>query len=111
MPLGSTLPYLRGATNTAQATAGTTQATAAPMIGDHVTVPDATEGQGVILPPANASDWFTVANADATDGFLVYPPAGASFNGKTTNAPLTLPAGAAALFIYTSPTTIICIFS
>ncbi len=111
MPLGSRLPYLTGATNTAQTTSGSTQATAAPMIGDHASVPNAGNGEGVILPQANASDWFTIANEDAADSFFVYPPSGAAFNGKSTNEPLTLPPNMAALFIYVSPTKIICLYS
>lgn len=111
MPLGSQLPFLSGASNTAQTTAGTTQATAARMIGDHVSVPSAGNGEGVILHSANASDWFTVANEDAADSFFLYPPVGAAFNGKAANAPLTMPPGSAALFVFTSPTKIIAIFS
>lgn len=111
MPIGSNLGYVRGPVNLAQTTAGTTQATAAAMLADHVSVPSALEGSGLALIPGNASDWFTVANAAASAGFFVYPPSGASFNGKAADAPLTLPAGMAALFIYTSPTTIMCIFS
>lgn len=111
MPLGSTLPFLRGQSSTAQTTAGTTQATAQPMIADHVSVPAAGNAQGVILPPANASDWFTAANEDTADSFFMYPPVGSSFNGKTVNEPLTMPPASAALFVFTSPTKIIAIFS
>ncbi len=112
MPLGSTLPYLRGASSVAQTTSGSTQATAAPLIADHVSIPAAGNGEGVILPAANASDWFTIANEDAsTDSILVYPPSGAAFNGKSADIPLMLPANSAALFVFTSPTKIIAIFS
>jgi hypothetical protein len=112
MPLGSRLPFLRGASSVVQTTSGTTQATAAPMVADHVSIPAAGSGEGIILPPANASDWFTIANEDASsDNILVYPPVGSAFNGKTADTPLNLPANAAALFVFTSPTKIIAIFS
>lgn len=111
MPIGSTLGYLRGPTNTAQTTAGTTQATAAPMIGDHVSMPNVGSNEGIILPPANASDWFTAVNEDGTDSCFIYPPVGSAFNGKTVNLPLTLPPNTAALFVFTSPVKIIAIFS
>lgn len=111
MPLGSTLPYLRGASSVTQTTAGTTQATAAPMVADHVSVTDTVNGAGLILPAANASDWFTACNEDTADSFLIYPPVGSAFNGKTVDTPLTMPPGAAALFVFTSPTKIIAIFS
>lgn len=111
MPLGSNLPFLRGASSETQTTAGSTQATAAQMVADHVSVPNAGSGEGVILPAANASDWFTCTNADQTDGFFLYPPSGAAFNGETADAPLTMPPGSAALFVFTSPTKIIAIFS
>lgn len=111
MPLGSELPYLRGVSNPAQTTAGTTQATAAPMLADHVSVASAVEGSGLILPDANASDMFTVANKDQLNGFFVYPPVGASFNGLTANLPLALAPACAAFFIFASPTDVICIFS
>ena len=42
---------------------------------------------------------------------LVYPPVGAAFNGTTVNTPVTLASATAALFFFTSPTKIICIFS
>lgn len=111
MPLGPSVSYLRGHSNPAQTTAGTTQATAAPMLADHVSVPAAGNGEGIILPAANASDWFTAANEDAVDSFFVYPPIGAAFNGKSANEPLTMPSGTAALFVFASPAKIICIFS
>lgn len=111
MPLGASVRYLRGPSNPAQTTAGTTQATAAPMLADHVSVPAAGDGQGIILPAANASDWFTAANEDAIDSFFMYPPVGCAFNGKSVNEPLTMPPATAALFIFTTGTKIICVFS
>ena len=111
MRLDTSLPYLRGGSNTAQTTAGTTQATAAAMIGDAVCVPSAVEGSGLILPDANANDFFAVANEDQANTVLVYPPVGAAFNGTTVNTPVTLASATAALFFFTSPTKVICIFS
>ncbi len=103
MPLGSS--------NSAQPTAGTTQATASSTLADHVTVPTVGAGEGVILTPGNASDIRTVANDDQDSELLVYPPVGSQFNGYTVNIPLNLPRATAALFVFTSPTKIMAIFS
>jgi hypothetical protein len=100
-----------GTSNSAQPTAGTTQATASPTLADHVSVPTVTAGAGVILHPGNISDLRSVANADQATQLLVYPPVGSRFNGITANLPLTLPPAKAALFVFTAPTTIMVISS
>jgi hypothetical protein len=92
--------------NVAQPSAGTTQATASVCVADHVLVPSVGAGEGVILKPANADEIRTVANGDATDSLLVYPPVGCSFNGSAANTALTLPAGRAAFFVFITPTQI-----
>jgi|SRR5687768_13221536 hypothetical protein len=97
--------------NNAQTAAGTTQATATAALADHVSAPTVTAGAGVILKPGNAGEIRSVTNADQSNWLLVYPPVGAAFNGITANLPLTLPSAKAALFIFTSPTTIMAIFS
>lgn len=100
-----------GTSNSAQPTAGTTQATASSCLADHVSVPTVGASQGVILTPGNGGDIRTVTNADQTTQLLVYPPIGSQFNGITVNLPLTLPPAKAGLFVFTSPTTIMAIFS
>jgi hypothetical protein len=102
---------MAGTCNNAQTTAGTTQATAAACLADHVSVPTVTSGQGVILTPGNGGDIRSVTNADQDTWLAVYPPVGSQFNGVTENDPLTLPPGKAALFVFTSPTTIMAVFS
>lgn len=102
---------MAGTSNSAQPTAGTTQATASSCLADHVSVPTVTAGAGVILTPGNGGDIRTVTNADQDSELLVYPPSGAAFNGITADLPLTLPSAKAALFVFTSPTTIMAIFS
>jgi len=99
-----------GIGNAAQTAAGTTQATAAVCVADHVTVTAVAAGDGVILKPANGGDLFCVANGDSTDSLLIYPPVGSSFNGTAANTALTLPAGRGALFIFITPTQINAIF-
>lgn len=99
-----------GIGNAAQTAAGTTQATATALLADHVSVPSVASGAGVILNPANGGEVFSVANGDATDPLLIYPPVGSSFNGTTVNTALTLPAGRAALFIFISPTVINAVY-
>lgn len=102
---------MAGTSNNAQPTAGTTQATASQTLADHVSVPTVGAGEGVILAPGNASDIRSVANTDQDSELLVYPPVGAQFNGIAANLPLNLPRASAALFVFTSPTTIMVIFS
>lgn len=102
---------MAGTFNAAQPTAGTTQATASSCLADHVNVPTVGAGEGVILTPGNGSDIRTVTNADQSNELLVYPPVGAQFNGITANLPLTLPRAKAGLFVFTSPTTIMAVFS
>lgn len=102
---------MAGTSNTAQPSAGTTQATASACLADHVSVPTVSAGAGVILGAGNASDLRSVTNASQTTQLLVYPPVGSQFNGITANLPLTLPPAKGALFIFTSPTTIMAIFS
>jgi hypothetical protein len=102
---------MAGTYNNAQEAAGTTQATASATLADHVSVPTVTAGAGVILTPGNGSDIRSVTNASQTTQLLVYPPVGAQFNGITANLPLTLPPAMGALFVFTSPTTIMAIFS
>jgi hypothetical protein len=97
--------------NSAQPTAGTTQATASPTLANHVSVPTVGAGEGVILSPGNGGDIRSVANADQDSELLVYPPVDAQFNGYTANIPLNLPRATAAFFAFTSPTTITVIFS
>jgi len=92
--------------NVAQPSAGTTQATASVCVADHVLVPSVAAGEGVILNPGNGAEIRTIANGDATDSLLVYPPVGSSFNGTTANTALTLPAGRAAFFVFITPTQI-----
>ncbi len=102
---------MAGTFNNAQPAAGTTQATASPALADHVSVPTVTAGAGVILTAGNGSDIKSVTNADQVTQLLVYPPFGSQFNGVTVNLPLTLPPAKGALFVFTSPTTIMAIFS
>lgn len=104
---------LRGAVGVGeggQTSAGTTQATAAVLISDHVHVPSVASGSGVILNPANGGEMFSVGNGDASNALLVYPPVGASFNGAAANASLSLPAQGGAFFIFATPTKITAIF-
>ncbi len=100
-----------GTSNAAQPTDGTTQATASPCLADHVSTPTVTSGAGVIITPGNGGDIRSVTNADQDTWLTVYPPVGSQFNGITANDPLTLPPGKAGLFVFTSPTTIMAIFS
>lgn len=102
---------MAGTSNSAQPTAGTTQATASSCLADHVSVPTVGAGGGVILTPGNGGDIRSVTNDDQDSELLVYPPSGSQFNGITANLPLTLPRARGALFVFTSPTKIMAVFS
>ena len=73
------------------AAAGTTAATATTLPANHCEVTTVSDGQGVIVKAYPAGEVFSVSNAGSGANLLVYPPAGASFNGKTANLPVTLP--------------------
>lgn len=88
-----------GDVSAAQTAAGSTQADATAAFADHVQVPSASAGQGVILKPGNTQDFRSVCNASSVS-LYVYPPSDAAFNGRTTNAPIDLPPGACALFFF-----------
>jgi len=104
---------LRTAVGTAtdsQTSSGTTQATAATLLADHAVVESVASGAGVILKPAHGGEAFSVANGDASDALLIYPPSGASFNGAAADTPLTLPPQRAAYFVFVSATKINAIY-
>lgn len=90
--------------------AGTTQATATTCPADHTLFSTVTEGQGCILKPGNKGERRSVTNQSATANLLVYPPVGASLNGKTANLPLTIPSNRACWFMFFSATTISAFF-
>lgn len=105
------LAKIIGDASTAQTTSGSTQATAAAMVADHVHVADATQGEGIILREGDASELRSVSNGDQSANFYVYPPVGSAFNGATTNAPIELASAKAALFVFVNPLKINAIFS
>jgi hypothetical protein len=88
-----------GDVSAAQTAAGSTQADATAAFADHVQIPTASAGQGVILKPGNTQDFRSVCNASSVS-LYIYPPYGAAFNGRAANAPIDLPPGAAALFFF-----------
>ena len=95
---------------TSVSAAGTTQATATELTGDWAKVSTVGASAGVILVEAPFPSPKGVMNAAAANELRVYPWSGAAFNGRTTNDPLVLPVGRAALFICLSSTDIFAIF-
>jgi hypothetical protein len=81
------------------AAAGTTQATAAPIVNDLTTISNNTAANGVILPVPTAGQTFYIIPALATNAPLVYPPVGGSINFGTANAGLAITARKLAQFI------------
>ena len=81
------------------AAAGTTQATAAPVVNDVTTISNNTAANGVILPVPTAGQTFYIIPALATNAPLVYPPVGGSINFGTANAGVAITARKMAQFI------------
>lgn len=95
------------------APAGTAQSDAAPVSTQHSLVASFTAGAGIRLQQFQCAgfEWGTIFNGDSADAVLVYPWAGAAFNGQTANDPLTLPAGKGAMWVYLNATTLGVIYS
>lgn len=93
------MAMILGDVNASQTAAGSTKADANTALADHIQVPTVSTGQGVILKAGNAQDFRSVCNT-STNNLYVYPPSGASFNGRTADAAIDLPAGATALFFF-----------
>lgn len=106
MTNAAVLAGIIGDVSAAQTSAGSSQATAAVAVADHVHVPSVGTGEGVILRAGNANDVRSVSNGDASDNLYVYPPTDASFNGASANAPIDLPPRSGALFIFVTSTKI-----
>jgi hypothetical protein len=81
------------------AAAGTTQATAAPVVNDITTISNNTAANGVILPVPTAGQTFYIIPALVTNAPLVYPPVGGSINFGTANAGVAITARKMAQFI------------
>lgn len=81
------------------AAAGTTQATAAPVVNDVTTISNNTAANGVILPVPTAGQTFYIIPALATNAPKVYPPVGGSINFGTANASVAITAQKLAQFI------------
>jgi hypothetical protein len=98
---------------TALSPAGTSQTDAAPITTKHALVASFTAGAGIRLLQKQSAEfeWGTIFNGDSEDAVLVYPWSGAAFNGQAANAPLTLPAGKGAMWVYLNATTLGVIFS
>ncbi len=94
--------------------AGFTQATAKELSADINMVTDVPLGAGVILPAAAAGDVFYICNA-GSNPLTVFPPLGASINGRAVNSSFELPVyggpvdpiGNSTALIFASPTKII----
>ena len=72
-----------GLGNTAQVSAGSTNADAQILNGDIVTLASVGAGTGVILPAMNQGDSVVIRNGDGAQALLVYPPSGGQINALT----------------------------
>lgn len=81
------------------AATGTTQADAAPIVNDVVTITNNTAANGVILPVPTAGQTFYIIPALVTNAPKVYPPVGGSINFGTANASVAITARKMAQFI------------
>jgi hypothetical protein len=98
-----------GIGHAAQTAAGTTSATAALVLADHVWVASVAAGAGVRLKEADRG-LITVTNADPANALKVYPPSGASLNGLAADLALLLPPQRSALFVHVDATKVTAIF-
>lgn len=90
---------LRTTYSGAQTSAGSTQATAAPLISDHVGCLTVGAGEGVIIPAASADDEFIVINGSSTQDLRVYPPVGGKLNNAAANLHMSIAPNRACRFI------------
>ena|SRR3990167_6124661 len=105
------LNYMLGDTETGQAAAGTTAATATTLTADHNWIATVTSAaNGVILKERPARSFMSVTNADSADALSVYPWSGANFNGETADYPVVLQTGTTAWFFVFSNTKISAAF-
>ena len=81
------------------AAAGTTQATAAPIVDIVTTITNNTAANGVILPVGTGGQSLYIIPALATNAPLVYPPVGGTINFGTANAGVAITARKPAQFI------------
>lgn len=83
--------------------AGTTQATATPLAAPLANVSGADDTKGVRLPAIRRpGQVMAVYNTHATAGLKVYPATGASINGGTADAAITIEGKTLALFLAVS---------
>ena len=87
---------LTGANAVAVSAAGSDQAGATLLAADNNLITTATADQGVRLPASWIAGDIWVCNGTSVNVF-VYPVVGGKLNNETANAPLTLPAGRAAI--------------
>ena len=77
------------------AAAGTTQATATPIVSSLSNVTTVGAGSGVILPAGSGAARMVVFNNQATNALLVYPPLGGTIGAGAANAGFSVPANKA----------------
>ena len=83
---------------------GTTQAGAAPILAEIVTVPNNTTANGVILPVGIQGQRIWVYGQLAAAGPIVYPPVGGTINNGTLNAGAALVARQMRMYICSDTT-------
>lgn len=96
---GATANAVAGDVQTAVTAAGTTQATAYPLVRDITFVSTTAAGSGVVLQSnLKSGDSIVVFNGGA-NALLVYPPLGGTINGGAANAGASLATLKGAVFI------------
>lgn len=104
------LAYLE-TTDTAAAPAGTTSATATPILLSTADVyaPVVGSGTGFRLPAGNKGDVCTVGNGSGANALKVYPNTGAAINGLAADAAITIPINSAGIFYCHGPLIWVCV--
>lgn len=82
---------------------GTTQADAAPLVGQHNVIIGGDPGMGVLAIVLPKVKCFTVWNRSGSDK-LIWPPTGVQFEGMGVNAPISIPDNSKFSILLTSPT-------
>jgi hypothetical protein len=77
---------------------GSTQSTATKIGADHNSFSTVGASQGAVLQAPNAGEWVSVFNGGA-NALSVYPNLGATINGGSANAAVSVAAGKGAIFI------------
>lgn len=85
--------------NKTQTVSGTSISDATAMLADHVQIPSASAGQGLLLRSGNEGDIRSVCNKSAVDIKLYPPSSSGTFNAGAAGGALIIPPSGAAIIV------------